>query len=184
MIRKPIFLDRDGVLNVDVSPYVTHLEKLEIFPYTVEALRLLNDAGFDLYVVSNQQGVALGLTPIEEIAKIDAAIQAALAPHGFSIKKFYYCFAHDEENDPCRKPHPGMLLRAREEFGVTLEGAFFVGDKDTDMECGRAVGCRPLLVLSGVTSREEAKALDPQPEGIFDHLLAAVHYVLAEQTKG
>ncbi|MCB8932743.1 MAG: HAD family hydrolase [Fimbriimonadaceae bacterium] len=178
MMRRPIFLDRDGVLNVDITPYVTHLEKLELFPYTVEALRRLHGAGYDLYVVSNQQGVALGLTPIEEVAKIDAAIQAALAPHGFQIRKFYYCYSHDEANDPCRKPGPGMLLKAREEFGLTLEGAFFVGDKDTDMECGRAVGCRPLLVLSGVTSPEAAAELSPQPEGTFETLLEAVEYVL------
>ena len=181
MNRKPIFLDRDGVLNVDITPYVSHLEKLELFPWTVDALARLERAGYDIYVISNQQGVALGITPIEELAKIDAAIQSALAPHGVQVRKFYYCLSHDGENDPCRKPSPGMLLKAQEEFGATLEGAFFVGDKDTDMECGRAVGCRPLLVLSGVTSPEEATRLDPQPERIFAHLGEVVDWVVGGQ---
>lgn len=183
MTRRPLFLDRDGVLNVDVTPYVTHLEKLRIFSYTADALRELHEAGFEFYVISNQQGVALGLTPLEEVAKIDAAIQAALAPYGFQIRKFYYCFSRDDAHDPCRKPSPGMLLQAREEFGIRLEGAFFVGDKDTDMECARAVGCRPLLVLSGVTSPEQAATLDPPPEAIVHDLREAAAYVLREKAE-
>ena len=151
---------------------------MQLFPWTVDALVRLDRAGFDVYVISNQQGVARGITPIEELAKIDAAIQGALAPHGVSVRKFYYCLSHDGENDPCRKPSPGMLLKARDEFGLTLEGAFFVGDKDTDMQCGRSVGCRTVLVLSGVTSAEEARNLNPQPERIVAHLGAAVDYVL------
>lgn len=178
-MRKPIFLDRDGVINVDITPYVSHLHKLQIFPWAAEAMRRLDEAGYDIYVISNQQGVALGITPIEELAKIDAAIQEALAPHGFGVRKFFYCLSHDQQNDPCRKPAPGMLFQARDEFDLDLEGAFFIGDKDTDMECARAGGCRPLLVLSGVTSTEEAALLAPQPEATFENLLEAVEYVVS-----
>lgn len=180
-MRKPIFLDRDGVINVDITPYVSHLEKLEIFPWAPAAMARLHEAGYDIYVISNQQGVALGITPLEELAKIDAAIQASLEPFGFSVRKFYYCLSHDAQNDPNRKPSPGMLFQARDEFGVALEGAFFVGDKDTDMECARAGGCRPVLVLSGVTSPEEATALNPQPEAITANLEEAVEWVLGRR---
>ena len=87
-MRKPIFLDRDGVLNVDITPYVSRVELFDIFPWTVDALVRLDRAGYDIYVVSNQQGVALGITPIEELDKMNEAMQSLLRPHGFEIKKF------------------------------------------------------------------------------------------------
>src|SRR5512142_1644981 len=121
--RKPLFLDRDGVINVDRTPYVSSPDELEFFPWTVDALAMLDRAGLDLYVISNQQGVALGVTPPEALDAIDAQIQEALAPHGFGIRKFYYCTSHASAGDPCRKPAPGMILKARDEFGLDLAGA-------------------------------------------------------------
>lgn len=177
MPRKPIFLDRDGVLNVDVSPYVCRLEQLELFPWTVEALTKLDRAGFDIFVISNQQGVALGLTPPEELEKITSAIQNAVLPRGFAIKKFYYCTAHDGEHHPWRKPAPGMILAARDEFNLDLEGSFMVGDKDTDMECGVLAGCRSLLVLTGVTPPGCEKYFPHQPERVFANLYEAVGWI-------
>ena len=176
--RKPIFLDRDGVLNVDVSPYVSRVEDLELFPWTVEALVALDRAGFDMFVISNQQGVALGITPAVALDDIDAKIQSALQPHGFGIKRFYYCTSLDSVGDPCRKPAPGMILQARDEFSLDLGGAFFVGDKDTDIECAARAGCRGLLVLSGVTQPDEWKSWRHQPEGVFRTLREAVAYVV------
>lgn len=181
MSRRPIFLDRDGVINVDISPYVCRIEDLEIFPYTRECLRRLDAAGFDIYVVSNQQGVALGLTPPEVLDQIDAAFQALVAPLGFMIQKFYYATAHDREDHPWRKPSPGMILAARDEFGLSIDGAYMIGDKDTDMECGARAGCIPLLVRSGVTPGwEDATRWPYPPNGDFPTLVEAVDYVLSQ----
>lgn len=177
MIRKPIFLDRDGVINVDVSPYVCSLDQLELFPWTVEALTMLDRAGYDIFVISNQQGVALGLTPPHELEKITSAIQDAVLPKGFAIKKFFYCTAHDGEKHPWRKPSPGMILSARDEFGLELEGAFMIGDKDTDMECGARAGCRPLLVMTGVTFPGDERHFAYPPERVFANLHDAVTWV-------
>ena len=178
--RKPIFLDRDGVLNVDLTPYVNSADDLELLPGTAEALTRLDRAGFDAFVVSNQQGVSLGITPPEALAAIDAKIQRALLTHGVQIGKFYYCTALDEAGDPCRKPSPGMIFKARDEFDLDIEGAFFVGDKQTDMECALRAGCRPLLVLTGVAKPGESETWIHKPEKVFENLLAAVDYVLAE----
>ncbi len=176
--RRPVFLDRDGVLNVDISPYVSSLSQLEVFPWTVEALTILDRAGFDIYVISNQQGVALGITPPEELDKMNQAIQDMLAPHGFQIRKFYYCTASDAENHPWRKPQPGMVFAACEDFQLSTKGRFLVGDKDTDMECAFRAGCRPLLVLSGVTARGEARSFPHPPEAEFETLLEAANYIV------
>jgi D-glycero-D-manno-heptose 1,7-bisphosphate phosphatase len=178
MPRKPLFLDRDGVLNVDVAPYVSRVEEFEVFPWTVEALTLLDRAGYDLYVISNQQGVALGITPLEELEKMNARIQAMLAPNGFQIRKFYYCTALKGEAHDWRKPAPGMILAARDEFGLELEGAFMIGDKDTDIECAQRAGVRPLLVLSGVTSPGEQEGWDCRPEEFFPTLLEAARWIV------
>ncbi|HRI44869.1 MAG TPA: HAD family hydrolase [Fimbriimonadaceae bacterium] len=176
-MRRPIFLDRDGVINVDIVPYVCRLEDFRLFDWTVEALTLLDRAGFDIFVISNQQGVALGLTPPEVLSQVDAAIQDAIAPYGFQIKSFYYCTAHDGESHPWRKPAPGMILAARDEFGLDLESAFMIGDKDTDMECGIRAGCRPLLVMSGVTPHGGEKWFAHPPERVFESLLEAAVWV-------
>lgn len=181
--RKPLFLDRDGVLNRDVSPYVSRLEQFEVFPWTVEALRLLHVAGFDLYVVSNQQGVALGITPEEELDKMDSRLQRMLEPLGFQIRKFYYCKALRGEDHSWRKPAPGMVLAARDEFGLNLTGAFLIGDKDTDIECAHRAGLRPLLVLSGVTSPDESAEWTFKPEATFPTLREAAAYVVEQSLK-
>lgn len=178
-MRKPLFLDRDGVLSKDVSPYVCSMDQFQLFPWTAECLHRLHQAGFDLYVVSNQQGVALGLTPLEVLDGVTAAIQSSLDPYSFRIKKFYYCTAHDGEDHPWRKPMPGMLRAAAEEFGFDPAGAFLIGDWWKDMAAARAAGCRPLLVLSGVAQGDDWLGWEAQPEAVFPTLVEAVDYVLA-----
>ena len=181
MSRKPLFLDRDGVLNRDVTPYVSRLEEFQVFPWTVQALTLLHRAGFDLFVVSNQQGVALGITPEEELERMDAFLQGLLAPHGFQIERIYYCKALKGEDHAWRKPAPGMVFAARDEFGLNLEGAFLIGDKDTDIEMAHRAGLRPLLVLSGVTGPEEALRWRHLPEAEFPTLLEAAEFAISQQ---
>jgi len=180
-MRKPIFIDRDGVLNRDITPYLAHLDQLEIFPYTVDALERLHHAGFDIYVVSNQQGVALGITTPEELDRITEAIQAPLRARGFEVRKFYYCTWHDRDKHPWRKPSPGMILAAGEEFGFDPAGAFMIGDKWADIEAGARAGCRPLLVHTGVTPLDDdGSGWNYPPEAVFSTLVEAVDYVLSQ----
>lgn len=175
--KRPLFLDRDGVLNVDITPYVSRVELLEIFPWTVSALALLAPH-YDLYVVSNQQGVSLGITPPEELEKITCAIQDACAEAGFQIRKFYHCTARDSERHPWRKPSPGMILSAAEEFGFDPAGAFLIGDKWSDIEAGGRAGCRSLLVMSGVTTDASYESWNYKPEQVFPTLLEAAEWVV------
>lgn len=180
-MRRPIFLDRDGVMNVDVTPYVANLSQLRIFPFTEEALRLLHEAGFEMFVVSNQQGVSKGITPPEELEKITEALQDVCRKHGFEIRKFFYCTAHKNEDHTWRKPQPGMIFAARDEFGLDLDGAFLIGDKWSDIEAGRLAGLRPLLVYSGVTPPGEEATWTHQPERAFENLLEAVRWVVSQE---
>jgi D-glycero-D-manno-heptose 1,7-bisphosphate phosphatase len=179
MIRKPLFLDRDGVINVDLDPYVCREEELAIFDWTFQALRMLDAAGFDLYVVSNQQGVATGLVEPAELGKINARIQDVLQAGGFEIRKFYYSTGRWDE-DRWRKPRPDMVFEAGREFGFDPAGAFLIGDKDTDVECAHRAGCRPLLVLSGVTAAGQYRDWEFQPEKEFRDLLEAAKGICNE----
>lgn len=177
-MRKPLFLDRDGVLNVDVSPYVRRLDQLQIFPWTAPALALLYEAGYEFFVISNQQGVALQLTPIEELEKMNRALQAHLEPHGFGIRAFYYATALASEPASRRKPSPDMVLEAARDHGLDVRGAPFIGDKWSDVECAARAGCRPILVLSGVTAPGESASWSVRPEAEFDTLLDAARYLV------
>ncbi|MEQ1823126.1 MAG: HAD family hydrolase [Fimbriimonadaceae bacterium] len=177
MKRKPLFLDRDGVLNEDIKPYVSHRSKLKLFPYTVEALCLLNQAGYDLYVISNQQGVSLGITPQRELEAMVEMIQSPLRESGFEIRRFYHCTARDSDNHPWRKPSPGMILSASEEFDFDPTGAFVIGDKWSDIEAGARAGCRGLLVKTGVTEDDSYKQWKYPPEQVFENLLEAAQWV-------
>jgi D-glycero-D-manno-heptose 1,7-bisphosphate phosphatase len=181
MTRKPLFLDRDGVLNRDIDPYVARISQLEIFPYTGEALRMLHEAGYDFYVVSNQQGVSLGITSPEALEQMSEAIQNVVRPYGFEIRKFYYCTWRSESH-PWRKPACGMLHAARDEFGIDLEGAFVIGDKWSDIQMGAVAGCRPLLVMTGVTA--PGTRWDQwryPPERAFENLLEAARWICEEE---
>lgn len=180
--RKPIFLDRDGVLNVDVAPYVSRLEQFELFPFTEQALIKLDRAGFDIFVVSNQQGVAKGITTLEVIDAVSDSIQSICRPHGFEIKKFFYCTALSGEDSSWRKPKPGMIFAARDEFQLDLSGAFLIGDKWSDIEAGSLAGLRPLLVGTGVTSIGEENDWKYKPEASFPNLLDAVNWILEDHS--
>jgi D-glycero-D-manno-heptose 1,7-bisphosphate phosphatase len=178
MGTKPIFIDRDGVLNVDVSPYISSLEQLQLFPWTIDALTKLHESGFEIYIISNQQGVALGITTPDALDQITEEIQDAVRVRGFEIRKFYHCTALDSANHPWRKPLPGMILAARDEFDLNLEGSFFIGDKWSDIECGAVAGCRPLLVLTGVTAPGSWEAWKHKPEKVFANLGEAVDWIV------
>jgi D-glycero-D-manno-heptose 1,7-bisphosphate phosphatase len=176
--RKPIFVDRDGVLTADTSPYTSRAEQVVLLPHMAESLARLDRAGFDIFVISNQQGVARGITTLESLEEITEVIQRPLRELGFEIKKFYHCTALDSEGHPWRKPSPGMLLAARDEFGLDLKGAYFIGDKWSDIEAGARAGCLPLLVLSGVTGPGGWEGWRYQPLKTFAALKEAVDFVV------
>lgn len=148
-------------------------------PGAMAALGHLYEAGYDVYVISNQQGVGLGLTTLAELERITGAIREAALKHGADIKKFYYATFAQDEDPSWRKPGSGMLLAAAAEFGLDLSGAFFIGDKWSDAECATRAGCKFLLVLSGVTAPGEHEGWEHKPERVFRDLARAADWVVA-----
>jgi D-glycero-D-manno-heptose 1,7-bisphosphate phosphatase len=145
-----IFVDRDGVINENRADYVKSWQEFRFLAGSREAVAKLTRAGHRIIVCTNQAGIARGHVSMETVEDIHRRMIAAIADAGGAIERVYYCPHGKDENCGCRKPRPGMLLRARDELGVDLSDAVFIGDSMTDVRAGLAAGVRSILVLTGL----------------------------------
>ncbi len=145
-----IFLDRDGVINENRPDYVKSWSEFRFLPGSREAIAKLTRAGHRIVVCTNQAGVARGAISLEAVHEIHRKMLASIREVGGRIEHVYFC-PHEKEGDcACRKPRPGMLLRARDELGLDLRGAVLIGDSITDIRAALAAGIHAVLVLSGL----------------------------------
>jgi len=183
MSRKAAFIDRDGVLNEERA-FVHRAEDFVFLPGAVEALRLLQGAGFSLVVITNQSGIARGLYPEADYLALTGHMRAQLAAAGISLDAVEHCphlpdapVERYRADCDCRKPKPGMLRRAIQALDIAPGDSFLVGDRLSDVEAGRAAGMgRCFLVRSGYTLPDEAVAA---ADGVYDDLLACARSVVA-----
>jgi len=145
-----IFLDRDGVINENRSDYVKNWGEFRFLPGVPEAIAALTGAGHRIIICTNQAGIARGSMSVEAVEHIHQRMCAELARQGGHIEHVYYCPHGKDEQCRCRKPLPGLILRARDERCVDLHDAIFIGDSITDIRAGQAAGVRTLLVLTGL----------------------------------
>lgn len=153
--RCAVFLDKDGTLIHDV-PYNVDPARIVLTPGTCEGLRLLQDAGYALHVITNQPGVAKEYFDEEALADVECSLRELLQVGGVRLDGFYYC-PHSEDGSlsaysircDCRKPMPGLLHRAAAENGIDLSSSWMVGDILNDVEAGRRAGCRTVLIENG-----------------------------------
>ncbi len=185
MKKRAVFLDRDGTINVDVG-YPREFAQVTLFPWSAEAVRRINAAGFIAVVVTNQSGVGRGFYSEEELQTLHRRMGDALAARGARLDAFYYCPHYDFAADPryrggcaCRKPAPGMAERASRDFGLDLASSYMIGDKVEDIQLGLAFGGTPILVRTGFgeASAVRLEALGPRPAAIAAHLLEAVAWL-------
>ncbi len=184
-LKRAVFLDRDGTINVE-KEYLHLPEDFEFIPGVPEAIRLLRTAGFRVIVATNQSGVARGYYDEQAVAALHRHLDRELARYDTAVDAYYFCPHHPVEGIgayrtecDCRKPLPGMLLRAARDFGLDLGGSYIVGDKLADVEAGLAAGCRPVLVKTGYGERDAGKV----PEGVTvcDDLLAAAEAIVTRR---
>ncbi len=174
-----VFVDRDGVINRDRDDYVKSVAEFEFLPGTPEALARLYNDGWTLFIVSNQASIAKGLMSLDELDRINEVIRTRVAEAGGMIEKMYYCPHHPDEKCACRKPLPGMLHQARQDYGIELSRAVFVGDAERDIMAGKAAGCKTVLVLSGKLTALDAAEVTPAPDHIAVDLSAAADWITA-----
>jgi D-glycero-D-manno-heptose 1,7-bisphosphate phosphatase len=173
--RPAIFLDRDGTLNVEKN-YLHKPADWEWIPGSVQAIRQINEMGWLAIVVTNQAGIARGFYQEEDVTRLHRHVDGLLAAAGARIDAYYMCPHHPDfgalRNCDCRKPQPGLLLRAASEFLIDLPASFMAGDKESDMQAAQRAGVTPILVATGYGSTEDAAVA--KEIGRADTLLAAV----------
>ncbi|HEX5220218.1 MAG TPA: HAD family hydrolase [Verrucomicrobiae bacterium] len=191
-MSRAVFLDRDGVLIEDTH-LIARLDQISILSGVPEALQRFRAAGFKLIVVSNQTVVSRGLATEAEVDLLNRHIEAMLqAQGGCRLDQFYICPHHPNATLPqyrvecdCRKPRPGLLLRAAQEHALDLRRSFMVGDRITDIVAGTKAGCRTVLVATGqhaATLIESPESVDPSitPDFVCDGLLSASNWILKQ----
>ena len=174
-MNKAAFLDRDGVINRKApteDEYITRWEEMHFLPGVVEAIALLNQAGFRVIIVSNQRCIAKGLLTTGELESIHQRMCREFATLGANVDGVYYCPHEEQPPCSCRKPEPGMLFAAAHEHDVDLSSSWMIGDSEKDVEAGKRAECRTARVLRA-SIRPDGKA-----DVFARSLLEAVHQIL------
>lgn len=152
---KAIFLDRDGTINVD-HQYTHEIEKFAFTPNAVEGLKRMQELGYKLIIVTDQPGIGLGYYTKEDFYAFNRHIFRQLAPHNIRIDKIYFCPHSINDNCSCRKPKTALVERAQEYYNgrIDMENSFFIGDKTSDIKCGKDAGLRTILVRTGSAGKD------------------------------
>lgn len=188
-MNKAVFLDRDGVLNELVLNPVTgehepphSPDDLILYPWVIESLHALEYSGFELFLVSNQPDCAKGKTTLENIRAVHEKLDSTLKLAGIFFTEFYYCYHHPKgivaeytSDCVCRKPNPHFLLKAAKDYGIDLRNSWMIGDRDTDIDCGKSAGVRTILIENIHSSGFRGSA---NPEFTAANLQIAVQIIL------
>ncbi|HKC64104.1 MAG TPA: HAD family hydrolase [Pyrinomonadaceae bacterium] len=187
MKRRACFIDRDGTISEEVG-YVNHPTRYRVFSYSAEAVRILNEAGWLAILITNQAGVARGYFTEDLIAAVHDVLKLELEAKGAHLDAIYYCAHHPSVGElpyrfdcDCRKPKPGLILRAASEFDIDLQQSWMIGDRYSDIELARNAGTRSAFVLSGYGRGEweyQRAAWKYQPDLVAEDLLEAVEKIV------
>jgi D-glycero-D-manno-heptose 1,7-bisphosphate phosphatase len=178
---RAVFLDRDGTINVE-KEYVHRIEDFEFVPGAVKGLQLLARANIDIIVATNQAGIAKGIFSEKHLAAVNQHMKTELLRHGVKLAGIYFCPHHPQAIVPlyrkvccCRKPNPGLLVTAMRLRGIAPSEAVMVGDRNSDVEAGRAVGLTTYLVETGYGASEKhttnATYIVPDLLSAIDHIV-------------
>ncbi len=157
--RRAVFVDRDGVICRNRSDYVKSWEEFVFLPGALEALTELARTDLYIVIVTNQSAINRGIVSAETVEEINSRMVLAIEAAGGRVDRVMYCPHRPDEHCACRKPQPGMLVMAAEDLGLDLAHSYLIGDAETDMQAGRAVGCRRYLVLTGRGRRQLVRSL-------------------------
>jgi D-glycero-D-manno-heptose 1,7-bisphosphate phosphatase len=186
-LRSAVFMDRDGTLIEDAG-YIDTTDKIRLFPEAIEAVKLLNDAGYKTIIVSNQSGVARGYFSEDTAKLINNRVIELFAERGASIDAVYYCPHHPRYGNQnyrrdceCRKPKSGMILKAVKELDLDLSGSIMVGDKYTDVKTGKNLDLFSILVFTGYGRQEYQKMktnnVKPDPDLVIENIYDAALFI-------
>jgi len=185
MQTKAIFMDRDGTVSEEVG-YMYHAGLYKPFPWTGQAVRRINDSGFKAVLITNQAGVERGYFPESTVHEVHSILDAELDRSAAHLDAIYFCPHRPETQCDCRKPKPGMILRASREMNIDLAKSYMIGDRYVDVEAAHGAGVRSVLLRSGDGLNEIekfGKTSACQPHFIAETLLHAVDAILSGQVR-
>ncbi|HEY6231330.1 MAG TPA: D-glycero-beta-D-manno-heptose 1,7-bisphosphate 7-phosphatase, partial [Pyrinomonadaceae bacterium] len=187
MKQRAVFMDRDGTISEEVG-YINHPSRFRLFPYAIDAIRHLNQNGWLAIVVTNQAGVARGYFSEQMVETVHADMTRQVLDGGGHLDAIYYCAHHPSVGEPpyridcdCRKPKPGLIMRATEDFDIDLQQSWMVGDRYSDIELAHNAGVKSMLVLSGYGRGEwehQRASWAQQPDAVAEDLLEAVRAIV------
>jgi D-glycero-D-manno-heptose 1,7-bisphosphate phosphatase len=182
-MNKAVFLDRDGTIIEDVG-YLNTPAEIKFIPGSIAAIKKLKEAGYKVVVITNQAGVARGLITEDMLQTIDKTLHKWILNSGTHLDALYYCPHHAEHGVypykqacECRKPHPGLLLKAQKDLNIDLAQSFMVGDKATDIEAGQRAGVKTVFVMTG-RGEVEKSAMKTPPNHSAADLNQAADWIL------
>ena len=180
---KAVFLDRDGTLNEDPG-YISDPKQVVLLPKAGEGLKALNEGGYRLFVVSNQSGLGRGLIKPENLPRIHDRFNELLLPFHVQIEHFLFCPHPPQAGCDCRKPSPKLIQQASSQFGINLQESFFIGDRLSDLQAGRAASCRGVALVrtgDGLLTEASLEQADQNtwPDFTGDDLLTVAQLVLS-----
>lgn len=179
---KAVFLDRDGTINREEPNYLTDIRKLKIFKESYKAIQLLNQHKFKTIIVTNQSCVNRGLLKEETLIRINELLKHRLAKKQAFLDSIYYCPHIPQDECSCRKPKSGLFEQAIKDHQITLQESFVIGDRLFDMNAGKNLEIKTILVLTGA-GKETLKTLkdsDFKPHFIAKHILEAVQWIIEQ----
>ena len=176
-----VFLDRDGVINENLDgDYVKNWDEFVFLSGAIEAVKRLTQAGYDIIIISNQSGINRGIVSASAVEGIHRRMLGEITSAGGMIKAIYYCPHRPDEDCDCRKPKPGMLLKAAADHQIDLHDSYVVGDAIRDIEAGAKAGCKTILVETGRGKQQltEKDEWTLHPDYVASDLNAAVDIII------
>ena len=181
MLKKVVFLDRDGTINQDSADYIKGWSEFVFLPRSIEALRDLTAAGFTIILITNQSAVPRKLISPQELDNIHSKMKAAVEAQGGKISDIFFCPHMSDDGCDCRKPAPGMIFKAQKKHDIDLSTSVMIGDSARDIECAHVAGCgRTILVKTGNGS-EALQLLDAEdlvPDYVAGDLYDAARWLI------
>jgi D-glycero-D-manno-heptose 1,7-bisphosphate phosphatase len=176
---KLVILDRDGVINFDSAQFIKNPAEWKPIPGSLEAIAKLNQAGYRVVVATNQSGVGRGLFDMDTLNSIHEKMHKLLFAVGGRIDAIFYCPHAADSACDCRKPKPGMFKHIADTFNADLKGVYAVGDSLRDLQASAALGCKPVLVLTGKGEKTKAEGNLPEGTAEYKDLASAVDAILS-----
>lgn len=180
-MKKVVFIDRDGVINVDSPDYIKNCDEFEFLPGSLEAFKLLKEVGYEVIVITNQSVIGRNMVTPEGLNAIFSKMTTGVKSAGGEIKDIFFCPHTPDDHCQCRKPLPGMILAAQKKYGIELQASCMIGDSAKDVECSKNAGCGLSVLVktgNGLKAAKELERKKIEPGYIAENLLDAVKWII------